>query len=75
MPNFPAFLSYAIITTFTPGPNNIIAMSNAGRYGFKKSLFFNAGVSTGFFILFSLCSFFSALLFSIMPEKFLMLLY
>ncbi len=67
MPNFPAFLSYAVITTFTPGPNNIMAMSNAGRYGFKKSLNFNAGVSSGFFILFSICSFFSAALFSIIP--------
>lgn len=68
MPNFPAFLSYAIITTFTPGPNNIMAMSNASRYGFKKSLPFNAGVLSGFFIILSICSFFSATLFSLLPS-------
>ncbi len=44
MPNFSAFLSYVIITTFTPGPNNIMSMSNASRYGFRKSLPFNVGV-------------------------------
>lgn len=38
MHNLPAFLSYVIITTFTPGPNNIMAMSNSSRYGFKNSL-------------------------------------
>jgi hypothetical protein len=38
MPNFAAFLSYVLVTTFTPGPNNIMSMSNASRYGFKKSI-------------------------------------
>ncbi|HWJ02835.1 MAG TPA: lysine transporter LysE, partial [Verrucomicrobiae bacterium] len=37
MPNFAAFLSYVLVTSFTPGPNNIMSMSNASRYGFKKS--------------------------------------
>lgn len=49
MPNFAAFISYALITTFTPGPNNIMSMSNASRYGFKKSIMFNVGV----FLVFS----------------------
>ncbi len=68
MPNLAAFLSYAIVTTFTPGPNNIMAMSNASVFGFKKSLPFYFGVSTGFFILFTLCGFFSATLFRFMPS-------
>ena len=67
MPNIMAFISYVIVTTFTPGPNNIMAMSNAGRYGFKKSLPFNAGVFSGFFIIFTICSFFSAALFNLIP--------
>ena len=49
MPNFAAFVSYVLITTFTPGPNNIMSMSNASRYGFKRSIMFNVGV---FFWLF-----------------------
>lgn len=68
MPNFSAFLSYVIITTFTPGPNNIMSMSNASRYGFKKSFPFNVGVFFGFFIIISLCSFFSVTLFNFIPS-------
>ncbi|WP_312815044.1 hypothetical protein [Sedimentibacter sp.] len=41
MPNLSAFISYAFITSFTPGPNNIMSMTNATKYGFKKSLPFN----------------------------------
>ena len=67
MPNVAAFLSYVIITTFTPGPNNIMAMSNAGRYGFKKSIRFNAGVFFGFLIIMVLGSFLSVTLFNLIP--------
>lgn len=68
MPNFTAFLSYVLITTFTPGPNNIMSMSNASRYGFKKSIFFNIGIFFGFFIIIALCSFFSVSLYSLIPS-------
>lgn len=68
MPNFTAFLSYVLVTTFTPGPNNIMSMSNAGRYGIKKSLFFNVGVFFGFFIIITLCTLFSFTLYSFIPS-------
>lgn len=68
MPNFTAFLSYVIISTFTPGPNNIMAMSNASRYGFRKSLRFNIGVFLGFFIIMILSSIFSVALYKIIPS-------
>ena len=68
MPNFTAFLSYVIVTSFTPGPNNIMSMSNASRYGFKKSIFFNVGILFGFFIIISLCSIFSVTLYSLIPS-------
>ncbi|MDF2944907.1 MAG: amino acid transporter LysE [Herbinix sp.] len=68
MPNFTAFLSYVLISTFTPGPNNIMSMSNASRYGFKKSIFFNVGVFFGFFIIIVLCSIFSVSLYSLIPS-------
>ncbi|HHZ00386.1 MAG TPA: LysE family transporter [Tissierellia bacterium] len=67
MPNITAFLSYVLITTFTPGPNNIMAMSNASRYGFKKSLKFNLGVFIGFLIIMVLSSFLSFTLYSLIP--------
>jgi threonine/homoserine/homoserine lactone efflux protein len=68
MPNFAAFLSYVLVTTFTPGPNNIMSMSNASRYGFKKSIFFNIGILVGFFIIISLCSIFSVSLYNLIPS-------
>jgi cysteine/O-acetylserine efflux protein len=68
MPNFLAFLSYVLVTTFTPGPNNIMSMSNASRYGFRKSIFFNVGIFVGFFIIIALCSIFSVTLYSLIPS-------
>jgi len=68
MPNIPAFLSYVVITTFTPGPNTIMSMTNASRYGFKKSIMFNVGVLFGIFIIMSLCTVFSATLFRLIPS-------
>ena len=68
MPNIAAFLSYVLVTTFTPGPNNIMSMSNASRYGFKKSILFNVGVFFGFLIILALCSIFSVTLYSLIPS-------
>ena len=68
MPNITAFLSYVLITSFTPGPNNILSMSNASRYGFKKSILFNVGIFFGFFIIIGLCSVFSATLYNLLPS-------
>lgn len=67
MPNMFAFLSYVFITAFTPGPNNIMSMSNASQYGFIKSLRFNLGIFAGFLIIMGLCTLFSATLYSVIP--------
>lgn len=68
MLNIAAFSSYVLVTTFTPGPNNIMSMSNASRYGFKKSFKFNVGIFFGFFIIIALCSFFSVALYTLIPS-------
>lgn len=62
------FLSYAIVTAATPGPNNIMSMSNAGRQGFKKSLPFNLGIWVGFSIVMVLCTFFCNTLSTLIPK-------
>lgn len=67
MPILP-FLLYVTVTSFTPGPNNIIAMVNSHEYGIKKTVFFCLGVSTGFFIIMLLCSFFNLFLSSVVPK-------
>ncbi|MBI9051321.1 MAG: LysE family transporter [Anaerolineaceae bacterium] len=51
MANFYPFLIYVFVTTFTPGPNNIMSMTNAMHYGYKRTLQFTFGVVSGFFIV------------------------
>ncbi len=65
--NMAAFLAYVFITSFTPGPNNIMAMSNASRLGFKKSIPFCAGVMAGFTVVMLLSALFGSLLYAIIP--------
>ena len=48
-------------------------MSNAARLGFKKSFKFNLGITAGFFIVMSVCTLFSSVLYSALPKiKFFM---
>ena len=48
------FLIYCFITAYTPGANNLLAMSNAIRLGFRRSLRFLFGIVAGFTTLYSL---------------------
>ncbi len=45
------FISYAIATTFTPGPNNASASSSGRQHGFRKTLPYLIGISIGFFVI------------------------
>ncbi len=63
-----SFLTYAIVTAVTPGPNNIMSMSNGSRKGFKKALPFNFGIGVGFSIVMLLCTAFCSLLSALIPK-------
>jgi cysteine/O-acetylserine efflux protein len=67
MVNLAPFLAYVVVTTFTPGPNNILSMSNAVRCGYRGTLRFLAGVAAGFFIVMSLCGLLNVTLVSLLP--------
>lgn len=67
MPNILSFLTFSLLAIFTPGPNNIMALCNAGKYGFKKSLPFNLGVAAGFILLLSVSVAFSVMLYGALP--------
>lgn len=67
MPNLLAFISYVAISTFTPGPNNIMSMSNASHHGFVKSIRFNLGAFFGFIIVMGFCTMFGTTLYLILP--------
>lgn len=66
--NWNTFLVYILVMTFTPGPNNIMAMATAGKYGFKKALEYSAGVFTGFFLVMLLSSYFNLMFFNLIPK-------
>lgn len=68
MLNWAAFLSYIFLTAFTPGPNNIMAMSTSSKYGLKRGLYFCTGVFGGFLVVMTCCSIFSALLVHLIPK-------
>lgn len=66
--NWFSFFTYAIVTAVTPGPNNIMSMSNGGRKGFRGALPFNFGIGVGFSIVMLLCTAFCSLLSSLIPK-------
>jgi cysteine/O-acetylserine efflux protein len=59
---FISFLSFAIISTFTPGPNNISSTSAGMKLGYKKTLPYLLGIATGFFLLMLLSGFITSFL-------------
>ena len=63
-----SFLTYAIVTAVTPGPNNIMSMSNGSRKGFKGALPFNLGIGVGFSIVMLLCTVFCGMLSTLIPK-------
>jgi cysteine/O-acetylserine efflux protein len=68
MTNLIPFITYIIITTFTPGPNNIVSMSNGMRDGYKKTLHFLAGIFVGFFVVMLICGLLNFVLISLLPQ-------
>ena len=67
MANFYPFLIYVLVTTFTPGPNNVMAMSNATRYGYQRTIRFLAGIFTGFLLVMLLCGWLNVALATQLP--------
>jgi threonine/homoserine/homoserine lactone efflux protein len=63
-----AFLSYVFVTTFTPGPNNIMSMTNGNNFGYKNTLNFILGVTSGFAVIMILCNYLNLLLIGFIPK-------
>lgn len=62
-----AFLGYMIAVTFTPGPNNILVMTNAGTYGFRKTMDYMAGGAIGVLLIIAASTFFNLVLYNVIP--------
>ncbi|WP_070964198.1 LysE family translocator [Vibrio sonorensis] len=48
---FWALALFAFVTTFTPGPNNIMLMASGANVGFKKTIPHMAGITIGFSVM------------------------
>ena len=46
-----SYLPYAIITAYTPGPNNILVLNAVSRKGIRKGKMTLLGVAAGFFLV------------------------
>lgn len=65
--NWFGFLSYAVISTITPGPNNLMSMANASRMGLRRCIPFNFGIWVGFSAVMLLCTAFCTTLSTLIP--------
>jgi threonine/homoserine/homoserine lactone efflux protein len=48
---FLALLTFAFVTSITPGPNNMMLFASGVNYGFKRTIPHMIGISCGFFLL------------------------
>jgi cysteine/O-acetylserine efflux protein len=65
--NWASFLPYAIITAITPGPNNILSLTNASRNGLRRAWPLTLGIFAGFTVVTLICTVFCGVLTSIVP--------
>ena len=54
-----AFFIFVLVTTFTPGPNNISSANLAVLYGFKPTYRYRLGIFAGVALLMLVCAFLS----------------
>ena len=59
--------SFVLITTYTPGPNNISSASMGVLFGYRKTSKYLIGITTGFFLLMILCGWISKTLLELFP--------
>ena len=71
-----ALASFVLVTTFTPGPNNISSASMGIIYGYGKTFRYLTGIAGGFFLVMLICATLSTQLLETLPalEKYLRLI-
>ena len=60
-------ISFVIVTTFTPGPNNISSAAMGVAYGYRRTLPYLFGIASGFFLVMLAAAYLSSALLVIMP--------
>lgn len=52
-----AALGFILISTYTPGPNNITSAAMGALHGYRRTLPYLAGITAGFFVVMLACAF------------------
>jgi cysteine/O-acetylserine efflux protein len=66
--NIIPLLSYVLISTFTPGPNNISSASMGVLHGYKNTLMYQVGMAAGVFCVMLLSGLLSTSLLTFLPN-------
>ena len=61
-------ISFVLVTTFTPGPNNLSSASMGVLFGYRHTLRYLSGITAGFFLVMLLCAGLSGLLLRVIPS-------
>lgn len=61
------FFPYSLVTAYTPGPNNLLALNSVTMYGFRKSKNILIGIASGFLCVMVLSAFLTFGLASYIP--------
>jgi len=64
---FAALLVLVLVTSFTPGPNNIMVTASGVNFGFMRTVPHMAGITIGFLVLISACAAGLGLVFAAVP--------
>lgn len=63
-----SFLTYSVIMGFTPGPNNIMALSSTSQYGIRRSVPLLLGMGAGFLAVMLSCAIFTFSVSRLLPN-------
>lgn len=69
------YITFSLVTIFTPGPNNISSMGFGLQQGYRKTVKYLIGICIGVFVLFMATSLFTTLLGRFIPRVFSVLKY
>ena len=66
--NLLAVITFAMVTAFTPGPNNLMLAASGANFGFRRTVPHIAGITIGFMTVFLAASAGLASLFAALPQ-------
>jgi threonine/homoserine/homoserine lactone efflux protein len=66
--NLLAVITFAVVTAFTPGPNNLMLAASGANFGFRRTVPHIAGITIGFMTVFLAAGSGLASLFAALPQ-------